>query len=71
MSPIQRSRRIRQLNARKDQLASELRAIEAELSPLERDESRSMGYFFGGTLRGRALLAAMDTRDAQGKGVAA
>lgn len=63
MTANQRARRIRQLNSRRDQMASELRRLEAELAPLEREESRSLGFFFGGTLKGKQLLDAMDRRD--------
>lgn len=59
MTPAQRSRRIRQCNARLDALEAERRAILAELHPLETEHSRSLGYSFP-PMRGKALLAIMD-----------
>jgi hypothetical protein len=58
----ERERRIRKLNDRLGKLESEMRSIKLELSPLERDESRSLGFIFGGTLKGDRLIAEMDRR---------
>ncbi len=60
MTPAQRQRRIRTLHARKQALESDLRALIAELAPLEREESRALGYLFGGTISGARLIAEMD-----------
>ncbi|WP_374139429.1 hypothetical protein [Sphingomonas sp.] len=59
MTPAQRSRRIRQCNARLDTLEAERRAILAELHPIETEHSRSLGYSFP-PLRGKALIDVMD-----------
>jgi hypothetical protein len=59
MTEAQRARRIRQLDARREALNAELRAIEAEAAPLEREHSRSLGFGFP-PLRGKALLDVMD-----------
>lgn len=59
MTPLQRARRIRQLNARLDAIEVERRAILAELHPIETEHSRSLGYSFP-PMRGKALIAVMD-----------
>lgn len=59
MTPAQRARRIRQINARLDALEAERRAIMAELHPIETEHSRLLGYSFP-PMRGKALLAIMD-----------
>lgn len=63
MTPAQRARRIRQINDRRAALAVEDRRLEAELRPLESQESRSLGIFV--PLRGSTLLQEMDRRDAK------
>jgi hypothetical protein len=59
MTPLQRARRIRQLNARLDAIEAERRAVTAELHPLETEHSRSLGFSFP-PLRGKRLLEVMD-----------
>lgn len=66
-STPQRQRRIRQLNARRATLTADLRAIEAELHPLETEESWSRGYRC--VQRGKSLLDIMDREDSR-EGVA-
>lgn len=66
MTPAQRARRIRQIAARRAQLAAEDRALELEAGPLEREHSRSLGYSFP-PLRGKALLDVMDRAEVRGR----
>lgn len=65
-SPAQRARRIRQIAARRAQLAAEDRALELEAGPLEREHSRSLGYSFP-PLRGKALYDVMEREEIRGK----
>ena len=64
MTPAQRARRIRQIDARRTALALELRALDNEARPLEIEHSRSLGFSFP-PLRGKALIAVMDREEAR------
>jgi len=66
-SPAQRARRLRQIDAKREALAAELRAIIAEARALENEESWSRGFRV--PLRGRALIVEMDRAQA-GRAVA-
>jgi hypothetical protein len=59
VTPAQRARRLRQINARREALNAELRELDREAHPLELEHSRSLGYSFP-PQRGRALIAIMD-----------
>lgn len=58
MSPAQRIRRLRQIDARRATIEAELRAIDAEARALENEHSWSLG--FGVPIRGKALIAEID-----------
>ncbi len=58
MTAAQRSRRLRQIDARCDALRAELRELEAAAHALENEQSRLMGYRM--PLRGKMMIAAMD-----------
>ena len=64
MTPAQRVRRIRQIDARIDALQAEIRALSDELRPLEIAHSQSLGYRFP-PLKGKALIEVMDREDAR------
>lgn len=57
----QRAHLIRAKHARRERLEQELRQLQVELSPLERDHADALGM---PTLRGKMLLGEMDRRDA-------
>ena len=67
MTPAQRARRLRQIDARREALATELRALIEEARPLENEESWTRGFRV--PLRGRTLILEMDRREA-GRAVA-
>ncbi|BCA57736.1 hypothetical protein [Sphingomonas sp. HMP6] len=58
MTPAQRARRLRQIDARRESLTAELRTLIAEARALENEQSWAMGYRV--PLRGAVLIAAMD-----------
>lgn len=62
MTPAQRQRRLRQIDARRAVLADELRTLIAEARALENEQSWAMGYAV--PLRGAVLIQAMDRADA-------
>ena len=63
MTAAQRSRRLRQIDARCDALRAELRDLEAAARALENEQSAAMGYRM--PLRGKTMIAAMDRAVAQ------
>ena len=63
MTAAQRSRRLRQIDARCDALRAELRDLEAAAHALENEQSLAMGYRV--PLRGKTMIAAMDRAAAQ------
>ena len=68
MTPAQRARRLRQIDARRDALAAELRALDLEARPLENLHSWSLGIQV--PLRGKKLIAEMDRVAGQGRAAA-
>lgn len=62
MTPRQRARRIRDINARLARIEEERRDIATSLATLENAHSWEMGFKV--PLRGKTLLAEMDRRDA-------
>lgn len=58
MTAAQRSRRLRQIDARCDALRAELRELEAAAHALENEQSRLMGYRM--PLRGKIMIQALD-----------
>lgn len=70
MSPAQRLRRLRQIDARRATLEAELRALDTEARPLENEHSWSLGFRV--PLRGKALIEEADrlARVEEGRAVA-
>jgi hypothetical protein len=70
MTPPQRLRRLRQIDARRTTLEAELRALDTEARPLENEHSWSLGFRV--PLRGKALIDEADRlqRVEEGRAVA-
>ncbi len=70
MTPAQRIRRLRQIDARRTAIEAELRALDAEARPLENEHSWSLGFRV--PLRGKALIDEADrlARVGEGRAVA-
>lgn len=58
MTPAQRLRRLRQIDARRTAIEAELRALTDEARPLENEHSWSLGFRV--PLRGKALIEEAD-----------
>ena len=62
MTALQRARRLRQIDTRRESLTAELRALIEEAHPLENEQSWAMGFRV--PLRGRVLIGEMDRAEA-------